>query len=185
MISIIRIGCSDKPSGSRVMDALRSDEDFDAPPADSIRKLIVIKKINPEEFEDQEEVNDMSEREDDDLNISPEELAQAEEEIPPEVDKMSMDELGLTEDDIDDLGGGDEGESDDLGGDLSPEELDAIEKEIPPEIDALKDEDLEADADLEGEEAPGEIPEAEEGSSKKEKEVEEEVEEGAGLNDYL
>ena len=138
MISIIRTGFSPgMSSGSRVIVALSGEFNEDPIPR-RISRMIIIKKIDPEDFEDG--VNDMGERED--FELSQEELDELENEIPSEVDKMSMEELGLTEDDLDDL------ESDDGSDDFSDIDLDAVEQEIPPEVDNIKDEDLEADPEL-------------------------------------
>ena len=151
MISIMRAGYSpENPTGSRVINELT--EDYYNNPKNMIRIIVIKRQINPEEFED--EVSDMGEREED--NLSQEELDQAENEIPAEVDTMSMEELGLTEDDIDDMEDGVTGEPDESGGDMTEEELAALEKEIPPEVDQMKDDEIGLDSDLDEDEA-GEV----------------------------
>jgi hypothetical protein len=179
MISIIRAGSSpERLSGSRTIDG-----DSVTPLISSIRRLIIIRKIDPEEFEDQE-VNDMGEEEN--VDLSPEELDALEKEIPAEVDSMSDDELSDVEDDIDELDSSNEGgESDGSDGDMSEEELSALEKEIPPEVDQLKDEDLEADEDLESEDTPGESEGLVDAKENKTDSEEEDLDEGEKLDDYI
>jgi len=146
MISVVRAGfCPELSPGSRIIDAL-NNEFSEAPAISNVRKLIVIKRIDPEEFEDQE-VNAMSVK-DDDFEFSQEDLDALEDEIPPEVDEMSMEDLGLTDDDLDDIDLDDDGFDDEL----TDEDLEALEKEIPPEVDQLEDGDL--DDEGEGEESP-------------------------------
>jgi regulator of nonsense transcripts 2 len=193
MISIIRAGYSPElSSGSRFMNSLDNDT-FEAP---IIKRVIVIKKIDPEEFEDQG-VDDMGEYEDGDM--SPEELDDLEGEIPPEIANMTMDELGLIDDDLDDLESNDYSSEDNIeGDDMTEEELKALEKEIPPEADKLKDEDLEADPDLddlddeggsEEEEASEDETSDESGEEDSEDESkdkeEEDLDEGVKLDDYI
>jgi len=119
MISIVKAGVDpEKKSGSRIIDAL-NDEFSEVPQVSCIRKLIVVRKIDPEEFEDQE-VDNMG-REEDDIEMTQEEIDALEKEIPDEIDKLSMEELGLTEDDLDDLEDFEAGEDSD-GEDMSDEE---------------------------------------------------------------
>ncbi len=129
MISIIRVGSSPGvASGSRNVDALSNDF-ADIPP---VKKIIIIKKIDPEEYEDQG-VEDMAKNEED-FEMNDKELDDIESEIPDEVDQMSDEELDDI--DIDD-------EFDELDGEnISEDDLDDIESEIPPEVDELEDDDL-------------------------------------------
>jgi len=191
MISIIRAkGISpDLLSGSRTIDAL-NNEFSEAPPICSIKRLIIIKKINPEEFEDQE-VNNMSDEKD--LDLSPEEIDGLENEIPAEADEMSDEELGEMDDDIDDLEGSEGDEGSDGEEDMTDEDLDALEKEIPPEADNLKDEDLEADPDLddEDEEESGDetgdesVSDKDVAKNKKDNDLEESTIIKGDINDYI
>jgi hypothetical protein len=192
MISIIRAGYSpENATGSRSLNELH-EEDSETPLISSIRRIIVVRKINPEEFED--EVNDMGEREDEDL--SQEELDALESEIPAEVDSMTDEELGA--DDIESSEEGGESDGTDSE-DMSEEELAALEKEIPPEVDQLADDDLEADPGLESddenetsEEDESTESEPDDKDDKKEKpskedeeEAEEDLDEGEKLNEYI
>jgi hypothetical protein len=142
MISIIRVGSNPGlASGSRIVDALNNDF-IDTPP---VKKFIIIKKIDPEEYEDQG-VEDMAKNEDFEINDN--ELDDIESEIPDVVDQMSDEEL----DDIDFDDEFDD-EFDELDGEnISEKDLDDIEAEIPPEVDELKDEDLLEDDDIVGSE---------------------------------
>ena len=200
MISIIRAGYNpEQSSGSRNIDAL--DEDTFKEPIRSIKRIIIIKKIDPEEFEDGEDA--MSEKEDE--TMSKEELDAAEADLPPEVENMSMEELGLEADDFSDLD--DEEYSDSEGDNMTEEELKALEKEIPPEVDQMSDEDAGHDPDLDDDDGEGgteeaipdgevasdaEVSEDEPIDDKKEKKPKKDddledgdLEESAGLNDYI
>ncbi len=184
MISITRAGNSEMPSGSRVINELSNDE-YDNPIY--IKRIIVVRRIDPEEFED--EVSDMGEREED--NMTQEELDALESEIPAEVDKMSMEELGVDEEEDGIDGNIEGGEVDGTdAADMTEEELAALEKEIPPEVDQLKDEDLEDDPDLadESEITSEEVIPAEkvtEPSKKDKEEAEEDLDEGVKLGEYI
>jgi len=200
MISIIRAGYNpEQSSGSRNIDAL--DEDTFKEPIRSIKRIIIIKKIDPEEFEDGEDA--MSEKEDE--TMSKEELDAAEADLPPEVENMSMEELGLEADDFSDLD--DEEYSDSEGDNMTEEELKALEKEIPPEVDQMSDEEAGQDPDLDDDDGEGgteeaipdgevasdaEVSEDEPIDDKKEKKPKKDddledgdLEESAGLNDYI
>jgi len=194
MISITRAGNSEMASGSRVINELSSDK-YDNPI--SIKRIIVVRRIDPEEFED--EVSDMGEREED--NMTQEELDALESQIPAEVDNMSMEELGAyeEEDGIDGSTEGGEADGTDAA-DMTDEELAALEKEIPPEVDQLKDEDLEDDPDLESDEdisvGKGSEKESDDTDDKKEakdskpskkdvEEAEEDLDEGVKLDEYI
>ena len=139
MISIIRAGYSpDSISGSRIIDALRNEFSEVPPEATCIRRLIVIRKIDPEDFED-EGVDDMSHKfkDDEDLDISPEDLDAIDKEVPAEVDKMpdtDLDDEDL-DGDLDDIPTGD-------GEEVSEDNLDSVEQEIPPEVDKMSMDDL-------------------------------------------
>lgn len=174
MISIMRANIgSEKPLGSRMLNELDEDNS-NIPLINCIKRVIVIRNIDPEEFENQE-VNDMSEE---DKDLSAEELDSVENEIPKEIDNMSDEDLksGDGIDDIDDSVEGGELDGSDEG-DMSDEEISALEKEIPPEADQLKDEDLESDPDLEDEETEDEPVAAVEN--------EEDLDEGVKINDYI
>ena len=185
MISITRAGYdSEKPSGSRILNELNTDK-YDSPI--SIKRIIVIRKIDPAEFED--EVSNMSEREED--NLSQEELDALLEEIPAEADSMSDEELG--EDEEEDIDGSTEGgEVDNTDKiDMTEEEIAALEKEIPPEVDHIKDDELEGDEDLDddetGEKESEEVPVEKETKPSKEdvKLATEDLDEGTKINDYI
>jgi len=200
MISIIRAGYSPElPSGSRTIDAL-NNEFSEAPPISCIRRMIIIKKIDPEEFEDG--VNDMAKEED--FDLSPEELDKLEAEVPAEADEMTDAELGPDEDldedgtDPEPIGkkeGDESGEKEESGdGDMTEEELDALENEIPPEADELSDEEAaEPDPDLDDEAAEDDSEDlADKKEDKKEKEDDEDdldesviIKEKDTVNDYL
>jgi len=143
MISIIRVGSNpDVASGSRIVDALNNDF-TDIPP---VKKFIIIKKIDPEEYEDQG-VEDMAKNEED-FELDDKELDDIESEIPPEVDQIADEEL----DDIDF-----DDEFDELDGkDISEDDLADIESEIPPEVDELEDNDIEIDDDIDDEKSEDE-----------------------------
>jgi len=132
MISIIRVGSNPGlASGSRIVDALNNDF-IDTPP---VKKFIIIKKIDPEEYEDQG-VEDMAKNEDFEINDN--ELDDIESEIPDVVDQMSDEEL----DDIDFDDEFDD-EFDELDGEnISEKDLDDIEAEIPDVVDQMSDEEL-------------------------------------------
>jgi len=185
MISITRAGNSEMPSGSRVINALSSDKYNNLI---SIKRIIVVRRIDPEEFED--EVNNMGEREEDDM--TQEELDALENEIPDEVDDMSIEELGAEEDGIDGSTEGGEADGTDAA-DMTDEELAELEKEIPPEVDQLKDEDLEDDLDLESDEVSASEEDSDDKKevkkskpSKKDiEESEEDLDEGVKLDEYI
>ena len=167
MISIIRVGSNpESASGSRIVDALNNDF-IDTPP---VKKFIIIKKIDPEEYEDQG-VEDMAKNED--FEVNNKELDDIESEIPDEVDQMSDEELDDI--DIDD-------EFDELDGDdISEEDLDDIESEIPPEVDELKDEDLLDDDDIVG----SEDEESEDNKKEDNKKEDKEESEKDDIDDYI
>ena len=145
MISIIRVGSTPgRLSSERMIDALNGEFSESLPLVSNFRKLIVIKKIDPEEYEDRG-AKDMYDE--DDFDVTSDELEDIDNEVPDEVNSISSEELS-SDDDLDDVLNVDDGEDD---FDISEEDLADIEAEIPPEVDSLKDSDLEVDPDLEEE----------------------------------
>jgi len=137
MISIIRVGSSPEAvSGCRIIDALNNNFTEMSPQSSIMRKFIIIKKIDPEEYEDDYGVEDMTNEED--FELSQKELDDIEAEIPPEVDEISDEDIDIDDDELDD-----EPET------LDNNDLDDIEAEIPSEVDELPDEsDGELDDDI-------------------------------------
>ena len=141
MISIMRISTDlDRDSGSRL------NSDFlEKPPFNSDgRRFIIIKKIDPKDYDEDRGVEDMAKTF---------KLEDIEKEIPPEVDSMDDDYIDAFDMDIDGLDidqDFDEEISDDDDDEIevSEDDLDSIEKDIPSEIDSLEDDDLESDSDL-------------------------------------
>lgn len=138
MISIIRTNSSpEMMSRHRIIDALNGDFSESLPYESSIKKFIIVKKIEPKEYDEDYGVEDMTKNEKS-IKVNGEDLDAIEAEIPPEVDEFSDNEL----DDVDDF----EEEDDDI--EVSEEDLDDIETEIPPEVDKFKDIDLPDDIDI-------------------------------------
>jgi len=82
MISVI------SPFGNKTIDSSRTN----SPILCSIKRIISIEKINPEDYED-EESNMSKNYEDENFELTDAELAALEKEIPPEVDNMSDEEF--------------------------------------------------------------------------------------------
>ncbi len=141
MISIIRVG---RMMGGTDTGFIRPlDLDSYEDPSSCVRKLIVIRKIDPEEFENQE-VDDMNKA----FALSPEEqeeLADIEQDLPDEVDELSDEDLEL---DDEDLESGDKLDDEDLGFDeeLDDEDLELDDEDLEPEEESG---DKEARADKE------------------------------------
>jgi len=148
MISIIRVG---RMMGGTDTGFIRPlDLDSYEDPSSCVRKLIVIRKIDPEEFENQE-VDDMNKA----FALSPEEqeeLADIEQDLPDEVDELSDEDLELDDEDLElddeDLESGDKLDDEDLGFDeeLDDEDLELDDEDLEPEEESG---DKEARADKE------------------------------------
>ena len=162
MISIIRLGTTPGITcGSRVIDGLDNDSSESLPIVGGVKKIIMIKKINPEEYEDQGAGDMITDKK---INLD-----DIDKEVPDEVDDMPDDELDDVDDELNDeeVSGEDE--------EVSDEDLDAIEAEIPPEVDDFEVDDLE-DSDLDDDDFDAESDDEENDDKKSEEDK---------LDDYI
>ncbi len=118
MISIIRAH-SVEPMESRIWNAFE-DENSNTPVVNRIKRVIIVRNLNPENFEEEQE-NNMAKN-----YFSEKEIDDIENELPEEVDEMPDEEL----EDIEAF-------------------IDNVESEIPKEVDEMSDEEVDEMSDEE------------------------------------